>query len=504
MFKIPKMEMNRRVVIGSIAGSVILLASTPYLCGVLAQKQFNSIISALSSQPGVSLKVVEYKRGFLSSDAKIDVSLVTSPSHPTPTDNSLPPALPKTFNFSISEHIKHGPLMHDEKGFAIGRALVKNNFVFGPEFQSQVNTIFAGDVKLDIHNDILIRLLGGSSLRLGIGPFRFTRRQDNLTFEVKGLMAQADYTRDMRHKGTEFNCDGLIISGPAQNGEPMVISLGEFGTQIIYKNKSFNSIPTIKTTLSFPELMVKQNDKLVISSSPASVTAETKLKRDLLNFDLFAMLDKLQIQDRQYGPATLKLTFTHLSAKALDILNQQMGEVKSDYSDTQSQAMVFLTLLPETLAVFSEEPTLSLDTLYAKFPEGEIKAQGNLTLKKGPMDLSAITRLVGQFSFQMPKVIFEKVAGDDLADALLSEQAKIRMQIEQGKKDGSMTPVDIKTLEAKLMDPNVIKENAHKMAKARIDTLVSQGMIILENNHYIIRVELDNGKMQINGKTVSL
>lgn len=120
--------------IGYLIGGliIILLALAPLIDGYFFKQNYLNLLTAMNQESGSKINLVEYHLGWMSSDAKTSVEL-KDPIQGTP------------IIITITQHIMHGPLVHDlNNHWNLAQAQIQSHFLLPDSFN---NLLFGPDVK---------------------------------------------------------------------------------------------------------------------------------------------------------------------------------------------------------------------------------------------------------------------------------------------------------------------------------------------------------------------
>ncbi len=129
----------RKIIFSMIVLMLIVLTLGPYVMGMWFQKSYRQFISVYNAQEKIHFTLVDYHRGWFSSDVTLNVEL-----NPT-------------YILTIKQHIQHGPIIYHD--YSLGFAAIENKIIISPEITS-VLVNFADLTNIKIESKSFISLTG--------------------------------------------------------------------------------------------------------------------------------------------------------------------------------------------------------------------------------------------------------------------------------------------------------------------------------------------------------
>jgi len=354
---------------------IAIVAGTPFATGMMAEKQYHSMIQANMLKPTFNLETRHFRRGFFSSQATTFIEII-DPALRNSLSNRIAKDESGKVGVLVHHHLNHGPITFTaEKNIDFEVAHITHQIEyqhFGKNSTDEKpadTNLFQLDSKL--HFD--------GSQTINIESQEILTTADNATTTLMPLSMTFVTDRNFQTIKAEGNWKGVISEG--LQGEKLNASDSEFGLDLKKNgelwlgsmNIAQNSIVLNSSRVSFQmrDLKIKSNsfengvDRLIDSSAQLS-------------------LQNVKTADKIFGPAQVSLAINNIPATALERLNaiQQKAinspSASSDFA-LQGAAVEALTLLPQLI---SHGIVIDVDKLYLNTPDGEIIGHFNLTLSK--------------------------------------------------------------------------------------------------------------------------
>ena len=217
------------------------------------------------------------------------------------------------------------------------------------------------------------------------------------------------------------------------------------------------------------------------------------LNEGALNFKSEISLKKLLLDDKVYGPSTLKWGIRNLDPVAMASINQLEWKMLENNPDSNLLTLKLLAELPKLLAKGAE---LELSEMILNFPEGKITGSFKIFLPKNenaPGKLLQEAHGEGQFKASIAVV---KQLTTFFIEEELQKQAEKTQVLSSAQQSGT-TPA---TTNAPMPTATNIHDEAQKQAKQNLQTLVNKGLLKIDGTDYVLNFKLENGQFIINGQ----
>ncbi len=443
-----------------IVVAAVGLAVSRYWFGVKTEEQFRAYLQEIN-QPGISVKITKYERGFFDSTVQTVLSLKVNPG----TDGSGG----NVISLPLQHTIIHGPFVF---GGLPSMATIKPLLAYvvtkpvkvgaGSDLLSK----FFSELPFVQHT--LIRLDGSGKTRLQIASFDQEISGDNerLFLNMLGSSGQLDFGPDMSSFSGTMQMDGFTLEG-----EEGKVGLKNMSVEMdMHKGGYGLTLGTGKTHLNEVSL-VGYSQGNGQSFVMRGLSGEFLSRLDGASFFSRQQLaiEYLEIAGHLVGPLQYTFELRNLDAAALGQIQKQVAELQAGSGTpmavNQQLKERILRLLPQLL---SHSPELEITRARATTSYGDVSGRLLVRLNNpnGAVNLFALLgALHVEVDARMPAALLLKAA-----DKIL-----------QSSKKGSSAD-----------------------GRERIARLVRRGFLQLENNIYSTGMRFEQGKLSINGNKIPL
>jgi uncharacterized protein YdgA (DUF945 family) len=455
--------MKRRVfffLLISVVVAATALAASRYWFGIKTEEQFRAYLQELN-QPGISVAITDYERGFFDSTARTVLSLKVYSGKDGSGGNVI--SLP------LQHTIIHGPLV---LGGLPSMATVKPLLAYVVTEPVKVDegsgllSSFFSELPLVQHT--LIRLDGSSEIRLQSASFDQVINGDNerVFLNMLGSSAQMELGPGMNRVSGTMQMDGFTLEG--EEGE---VGFKNMSVEVDMHKGDYDL--TLGTgTIHLDEVsMVGFSQGNAQSVVMRGVSGEFLSRLD--GASLFSrqqiFIEYLEIAGHMVGPLEYAFELRNLDAAALGKIQQQVAKLQAGNGTSmavnQQLKEQILQLLPQLLL---HSPELEITKARATTSYGDVN--GRLLLRvNNPNGAANLFALLGALHIEvdarMPEALLLKTV-----DTIL-----------QSSKKGSSAD-----------------------GRELIAQLVQQGFLKLENNIYSTSMRFEEGTFSINGNKIPL
>jgi uncharacterized protein YdgA (DUF945 family) len=397
-----------------VAVTISIVIGAPFATGMMAEKQYHSMIRENPFKPALQLESRNFERGFFSSYATTFIE-ITDPV----VREALADELGKDENGKVGlfvhHQLSHGPLIFTAGqgvDFAIARAthLIRySDSVNSSSGKKRVDMdLFRADTSL--HFD--------GSQTVDMGSRDILNRSDGTTTTL--MPASITFVTDKNYRTFKGGGNwGGMVSENSRGGK-VSISDARFKFDLEKSGEMWLgsiSLAQDSITMDSPEKSL-QMDGLKVESGSSGHGVDR-----LIDFTAQLSLQQAKTADRSFGPGELSLAVNNVPATALERLNAIQQRVRNsslasrDFA-LQAAGIEAAGLLPELL---SHGIVIDMERLYFNTPDGEIIGHFHFSLPKtDPSSLMNIPYL---------KSIIDLDAGLSLPLALIPE-ATMKKQIQ--------------------------------------------------------------------------
>ncbi|MBM3117737.1 YdgA family protein [Jeongeupia naejangsanensis] len=404
--------MKRKVIIASIGAAVALggaYVGGTWYAGRAAQDTMQKQHEWLASLPYFIVKNREYHRGWFTSTET--ATLQVNPDYYRFFLEREGEPLP-VFELKYVQHITHGPLpLLTQFNLHPYKAVVDTEFQFSPDTQKFLSRFFGEQKPIQVENRIGFSDDGVMNIK--VPSFEYEEAISGVKAKWQGLTATLDY-------GGDFNSIKLNALAPGLSGDAKDKGSFSFknlsaaldhkrGTTGIMIGSSSVQLEQLNLNLSEGQPLKLQLDKLAYNGL---ISEKGEFIDGLARFTL----DKLQLDNKPYGPAEMVATASHLHGPTLAKLSDELTRLqKQKLTRDQFTDAVVKLAKTEGMPLLTNDPRLAIQSFNVKLPDGAIRFSAEVGLKgfvaadiDKPVDL--VNKLDARADFNVPRKVIETVA----------------------------------------------------------------------------------------------
>jgi len=431
--------------ISTLLAAGVLLAGgaaalTPYGLGARVEEQFRGNVATLSSG-GLKGQVVEYRRGWLDSDAVTDWTIRQEG---------------ETVTFRLAHRLRHGPTLSG------ALTEIESTVVLPDEVRQQLKTYLGEQPPVTVATRIGFD--GAQRHQLSVPAHQGNVEGAQLDWAgARGIITvDAGITRI----DGSFNAPRLLVEESATKRK-----VGVTGTQMSFR---YHRASRDASWLGGFEYSMDEISGTEAADPPANVTvARPQMKAALVeeagllaaSFEMGA--EKLTVAGEAIDKPTLAVAIRRIDAAAYRRIEEQLAKAaEKAYAEDAAEAAMAQLLAEQLPALLARSPELELTQLGARTKDGAFELKGRVRYA-GKGDLANFDA----------KNDLEAEAGLRVHVALVSTLAQL----------GG---------EAAEMDAEVMKQSVAQ----QIEMLVQSGLVVREGDGLLVsRLELKGGKLTLNG-----
>lgn len=529
---------------------LIVVGLTPWVHGILFKRNYVNFIQIINQENIAKIEILEYNLGWLTSHAKIRILPVLPKNS---QHASLPMNMVMMYNLVLDENISHGPFVYDkiQNKYSIALGSIQSAFhfptietmVFGQEKAEgliQINTLSTYDGTWK--NQIMIPSL--TSMKPGIGKVTWQGLNGNFTITVKDNL--------IKTMESHLTMGALLI----ESENPIVPQVNL--QAITYDNNMIRQpldLWTGNTTISLPFISLTQQEGPSFTMQKAMLTSSVGINANMYFGKADASVQTFEMQNIDLppiSPFTFSLSINNLSAQGLanyiQYIKSKPNFFKDDMKNVESLMTKVFTPTSNLNGVISLNTALgaSTDTIKISFKtnspsptslndlmmnlifEMDMRTAAPLLEKwleiyiqkhtppQSPSQVSApVTEYIDSFKQQVAELLREGRISLPISLQLIDFDDQNLSAPAFSEKIGSLgLPPDVsdilnKQYQTKLATQTtpatkpVSLTNAEK-AQMMINAWIQQGFIVRDGNDYLIKINVVDGVMQINGSVKQL
>lgn len=466
----------------TLSGLIILLcvlawAGCSYVLGGQVRNLYQSSLKRVDTWGIFSLAADDYRRGFLSSQARTQLDLNLSRGEGAGSPESMQLVFNHTF--------RHGPL---PGGFSLPALAevetrlaevrldgvdVEGFFEHFPELEAAVavtRVAFDGSAKSRLHIPPLER-------HDSEGELKWQGLKIDAMAEPEGQALQGS----IEMPGLEFFAEGSRIELGGIHGE---FDLTE-ALPWIYVGRSKMSLDGLE--LAFPD--GEDGSRRSFGIKAGKVTLDSRYEGERLHYRESLEFARLGMDDEFFGPLSVEIELRNLDGRALSDFMGQFQEAGRELAevDPESRLIRLLPLYGElAMKLLAGAPELKIERLRLVAPNGEVRGGGRLGFAGEP------GFFLGDFGalLQQVEATVELEAHESLVRSVLAKTMRAELQA-QAAAQAEYGPEEIEQLLAESLE-------------SEIDNLLEQNFVVREGDKLKTAAGLKNGVFTLNGSALPI
>ena len=440
----------KKLTVGVLCAGVVAAAgvlATSYYSGIKIQEAFEQNAQAWSAEDGFSVEVLEYERGWIRSHAKTLWSFAGEEEF---------------HEIQVTHDMLHGPWPMGKAAKVISRFLL-------PE-SSEPQLVDALQSRAPLEWTTIANWSGQTTHTLASPQFAATF-QDGSTLVWGGLQAQWDLSAERNHAKGFMRMPELRVQ--VEDGSVMDVDNAEFTFDTaIPEGHGFWVGPT---TLNIGAMDVQDTEsQTYLKLQKLAAQAGNTLQEGLLQSSLGLQLAQLQTQAYNVNNVALNMQLKHVNALWFDQFIHWM-QAGSDI-----QNMPWLNSLPQLLA---GKPEISVSELTMGSEDGPISLSARLAyVGTEPEAFNPLGDLEGQLQTEMPMSALAMMLESKVRNDYLELLEQMNHDLEEAE------------LQAAVEDG----------LEKRLDTLLGQGVFIVEEMQAKAALSFSGGELKLNGQPIAL
>ena len=504
-----------------LTGLVVILAALVlgsfYGMGYLTERKVKEDLNIVNQTNGLSAEIEKYKRGWFTSDATIKWKLHVPEHAVTSADGQSKTVSSEDYQMEMPLTIHHGPIILADKGVKLGLGYAHTDIALPPKFVEQFNDTFSNEsTQPKLGLSLFVGYLNNSTIDVSVPAFKLIARQGNGQLDWLGMTSATNVSSHMDKVDGNITIDGLRIA------KDQIKTVMSAVTSEYNLRKSDSGLYIGDASLSFPSLIVTNNDKKIFELRQADLHSDTNIEDGLFGSHFKSSVEKVFINDKTYGPGSFEMALRNLDADVLARINEQMNQAQQG-SDVERQK-VLLAVLPELPKLFSKGPEFEITEMNFVMPEGTVEGNLLISLPKtdagNPFEL--IQKIQGKGKLKVPAVVLKNIVRESIKQKLMAPQATpqsiqqgIVQQMQQqagqaanpsaNNTNGSNQPATPAAAmpPAPAPNPAEIAQQAEGLADKQLASMVQSGILAMQGNEYVVEVNLNQGQLTVNGKPFS-
>jgi len=455
---------------------IVVLLASPYGLGMLAESNLREQVETMTANPYVTYEVTEYERGWMSSQARVEVMPGGMYSDILNASEPMLAAIAGQLRAPFIVEIGHGPIL-TLNGFGIGSYAVRARLDAETDWVRTVETTIDVPYLWELRGQA--GLTGGFRFEGEVPPFDLNIDADSLSFTgldfegtLRGGNLAASATGDqliLQSQTMSATLTGLGIDGTYQLRPPQ-IPLGE-GTLSIDRISAIN--PLLGT-----------NEAFALEALKAS--AHSRLN-DAGNLDYGARYDvgTFRVPEApEFSDVAFGFEVRNLDATAVD----DMLELMQQMSAPPDPTMLGFQMLPIIDRIVSTGFTIAIDPVALTMDGDSLAASASITLDPTRLPTGQSTDLLN------PETAMGAFVGElnlTASKTLTHQLAAFALRDQMGAQLEGLTESEIEL---------IMNQQADQM----ITMGVAQGLVSDDGDTYTVAIDYENGIATVNGTPLPL
>lgn len=316
--------------------------------------------------------------------------------------------------FKYTDTLTHGPFLGSH-GF--GAMYIESNFAFDGEAQEKLGKIFGNQKPLTVATKV--RFGGGATVNVNSPAAKFTDEGSKSQVTWGGLKSEFDFTDVKKGMvgGLSLVIPEMTVVEPENNS-----SFSMVGAEATMKQTGMaGDIPLSSAEFSIKQVS-GQGARGNFKAANFTFAVGSNASGDFLAVNEDFGLKNLNINNRDYGPISIKLLFKHLHIPSLSALQKDLEAANAMVcSNPQGmQAAMMDAFKKHGTTLLAKVPEFVIDTAKVKFPEGEASltaktsipgfVEADVEQATQTMGMALLQKLVAEANLSVPEAVVKYYA----------------------------------------------------------------------------------------------
>lgn len=469
-----------------IAGLVVILAALVlggyYIMGVVTERTIKNDIAIINQSNGLFAEIVEYKRGWFCSTASLNWRL-NVPQKLIKTANGQPETQPaQEYQLQMPLKVSHGPIIFSSAGIKFGLGFAQTDLNLPAIYIEQFNNLFtSASTKPKLDLSLFVNYFNTSEINMDVPHFTLIAKQNNAKFDWKGMKSSMIANSSLEKIDGDFTVAGINFSKDNMSADVGEVS-GEYK---LHKTKA--SLYLGDARMVFPSLIVKDGANKIFELNDFDLYSSSNIENGLFHSHLKASLQKIDAQNKLYGPGSLEVTIRNLDAEVLARVNDQANKAQQGSDLEKQQALI--AILPELPKLFSRGAEFEISEMNFALPEGTVEGNVMVILPKGDINnpFELMQKIQGDGKLKMPAAVLKQIISQSIKQKIIAQVATQAVSQPDAEGKAIIIPADMSA-------------QATVQTEQKINDLIQSGVLVVQGNDYLVSVKLAQGQLLINGK----
>lgn len=458
--------------------AAILLVSY-YGMGMLTEHSLKKTMTRVNQSNGITVKIVQYDRGFFKSLAKLDWNFHVPEQ--VIVENGQQTTIPASdYHIDMPVKIMHGPIIFADNNVLFGLGYASTDLSIQAEYEKQFDAQYTTDsVKPKLNLAVYINYFNKSHIHIAVPAFKLISKQGMKQFDWLGMVSDVNVSSKMKRINGHLVIDGINL---VKDNTKAVLGNIESDYDLS-RNKL--GLYTGDANLLFPTAVVMENNNKVFEVKDFEIHTTSSIKNNLFTSTLMTKLNELFTQRKIFGPCKLSMAIRNIDAEAIADINNKINLAKHERAISQQQ--LFFSVLPDLPKLLAKGAEFQISELNIGMPKGVIKGDLLIAMPNENVTnpLQMIQKLQGNGNVVFSSEILKELMRDAMKRKL---EASINMQ---------QAAVDNNAVAAQNDNLGV---EAAKLADQKIDSLVKSQVLLIKGTDYVLGFKFEGGKLLVNDK----
>lgn len=466
----------KKILLGVCTVAVAAALICPKIVAIDVESNINNIVKKVNDLPGYTATVSELNSSWFSTDAMVKVSLDASAFGP-----DFPIGDISELAVDLKVNASHGPVLMTED-HSLGLLSLNIDYV-----NESLRDFVNWSVDQPIYNvQVHTNLLGNTTYKDIIEPFTVKDEAEDLDITFEGYQGSGILHSDSveylgKSKNTIINTkDARIIFGELTADMKVFTSFKNMFESSIYDSDTKISVSSVNANSDAMEpIFTAQNIYM-------DVVSEVNKESDLASIDITYGVDDVNVDGFQANDMALAIEINNISKEFIDAYQEYMSTLSKVPAEEQ-QAKLLEFMETNALSFLKVEPEMNISSLRGTLEQGSFEGSMNTSLT----GITEMPAKVEDQVFWLSHLLSDgKVKGDKAVIEYLAAQA-LKTQLSQNPQAADMTPEEMNQM-------------AIGQTSQLLQTLVDQGLLILNDDGYLTTFKFKGMEFTINDNPIPL
>jgi len=460
--------------------------SLPYFLGRETEKALKYGIGQIPTEPGISISVKSYHRGWLQSDAVIQVAFDTTGAsqqaiwkYQLNNQGKTPPKL----YLNIHEKILHGPFMviKDKSGktqFLLGRSYARGKMDI-PESERQMLTGVKIN-KFDNANTVFINLSGLAKITTTLPLLSISSQNDQNKLIIKNFTVNYSIDSDLKSQKGDITLGRLVFTN-----KNTIFTLSDLAHQFKLERK-LTHLWTGNSEMKIGEIDIHHQSEALFNQKTLKLQTSADVKNKLLDLTIKLDAGKAMYDNFTYGPIAFRLQALNIGAKALNNMRILDEKLQSGQLNHQQYFHAVSDLLPNLLGHGAQ---VHLSPFNIGTPYGDVKLNANITFPNTYKDQIKDLKVLFKNTESLNQLTVPKKLTEDLLNRYFTDKYSYINQF-------------VTDSDRQVLSDEQINQLVHNKVKMTLKLWQDKKYLNESDDNYVMNLGYKDSVLTINGNEI--